>query len=163
MHLSVLHWMITTTTTTMTTTAKTTTKMTVLMSYPHWLGLAIWLASLAFDWTHPLPSSHILDQPFFLFQVISFSITLHIRELMSPCMTWPHHHRQVWIFISYYNIFTATLTLSWRTLVDTQSTSLIPHIILIIQHSTPCNHASSATVSSQVPKQHNKTGLTQKW
>ena len=39
-------------------------------------------------------------------------------------------------------------TLSRRTSVDTLSTSLTPHIILIIRDSTLCNLASSATVNS---------------
>ena len=45
--------------------------------------------------------------------------------------------------------------------VDTISTSLTSHIILIIRRSTPRNLASSATLSSHVSQQYNKTGLTQ--
>ena len=51
------------------------------------------------------------------------SITWHIWELMYPCMTWPHHHRQLWIISS---IFTTKHTLSRRTSVNTLS-SVSPH------------------------------------
>ena len=92
-------------------------------------------------------SSHdFLGRPFFLFPVISSFMTSCIWELMSRRMTWPYHHRQLWIIIS--SIFTTTPTLSRRTSVDTLSTTL--HIILIIQSSTPRNLASSAIVSSHV-------------
>ena len=92
-------------------------------------------------------SNDFLGQPSFLFPLISTSITSCIWELMSPCMTCPYHCR--WLQIITSLIFTITPTLSWRTSVDTLSTSLTPHI-LIIRHSTPCNLTSSATVSSHV-------------
>ena len=101
-----------------------------------------------------------LGRPFFLFPMISSSITSYIWELMFPRMTWPYHRRRFWIIIS--SIFT-TPTLSWRTSVDTLSTSLIQHIILIMRRCTPRNLTSSATVSYHVPHQDNKTGLTEHW
>ena len=101
-----------------------------------------------------------LGRPFFFFPIISTSITSRIWEFVSPRMTWPYHRRRLWIIIS--SIFTTTPTLSRRTSVDTLSTSLTPHIILIIRGSTPRNHTSPATVSSHV-SQYNKTGLTQHW
>ena len=105
-------------------------------------------------------SSHdFLGWSFFLFPGISTFIISRVWELMSPCMTWSYHRRRLWIISS---IFTTTPTLSWRTSVDTLSTSLTPHIV-IIQCTTPCNLASSATVSPYVSQQYNKTGLTQQW
>ena len=56
-----------------------------------------------------------------------------------------------------------THSITWRTSVDTLSTSVNTHIILIIQHSTPCNLALTATVSPHVSQQCNKTGQTQHW
>ena len=58
-------------------------------------------------------------------------------------------------------IFTTTATLSRRTSVDTLSTSLTPHNILILRRSIPRSLASSATLSSHVPQQCSKTDLTQ--
>ena len=79
---------------------------------------------------HPLFLSHIvpnaffthsshdfLGQPFFLFPVISSSITSRIWELMSQRMTWPYHLRWLWIIIP--SLFTTTPTLFRRTSVDT--------------------------------------------
>ena len=98
-------------------------------------------------------SSHdFLGWPFFLFPVISSSITSHIWEFMSRRLTWPNRRRRLKILIS--SIF-ATPTLSRRTSVDTLSTSLSPHIILVIRCSTLRNLPSSATVSS--PMFHNST------
>ena len=95
------------------------------------------------------PSSHnFLGQPFFLFPVISISITSHIWELMSPCMTWSYHQWRLWI-ITFW-IFT-TPTLSQRTSFNTLSMSLTIRNILIIQLSTPHNFASSTTVISIFP------------
>ena len=69
--------------------------------------------------------------------------------------------RQLWIIIS--SIFTTTPTLSQRTSVDTLSTTLILHIILIIQCSAPSKLALYATVSSHVLQQYSKAGLAQHW
>ena len=66
------------------------------------------------------------------------SVTLCIWELMSPRMTLSYHRR--WLSVIISSIFTAMPTLSRRTSVDTLSTSLTPHI-LIIQCYTP--HATS--------------------
>ena len=86
---------------------------------------------------------NFLGQLFFLFPVISSFIISCIWELMSWQMTQPYKHTRLWIICW---ICTATPTLSWRTLVNTLSTSLTPSIILIMQHHTPCNFTSSATV-----------------
>ena len=88
-------------------------------------------------------SQDSLGWPFFRFPVISSSITSRIWELMSWQMTWPHHYRWLWIITS--SIFTTIPTLSHRTSVNTLSTSLTPHI-LIIQCCNPCNLASFSTV-----------------
>ena len=83
-------------------------------------------------------SSHdFFGQHFFLFQVISTYITSHIWELMSQHMTLPYHCKRLWIIRS--SIFTATPILSQRSSVNTLSTSITPHIILIIWNSNPCN------------------------
>ena len=87
--------------------------------------------------------NNFLGRPFFLFPIISSSITSSICKLMSWGMTRPYHHRQVWIIIS----LITTPTLSWRTSVNTLLTSLTPHLILIIWCSIPVYLASSATVS----------------
>ena len=108
-----------------------------------------------------LSSHDFLGPPFFLFPVISSFITSYIWELMSQWMTWPYHHRQLWIIISL--IFATIPTLSWRTSVDIVSTSLTPDIILIIQCSMPRKLALSATLSFYVSQQCNRTGLTQPW
>ena len=50
-----------------------------------------------------------------------------------------------------------------RISLDTLSTSLTRHIILIMRRSTPRNLTSSAAVSFHVSQQYNKTGLTQHW
>ena len=73
-----------------------------------------------------LHSSHnFLDWPLFLFPVISSSIISRNWEL-SSCKTWPYHHRRLWIIIS--TIFTTIPTLSWRTSIDTLSTTLSHHV-----------------------------------
>ena len=100
--------------------------------YPSWPGLAIFalIHSRHFSWLYTssllktchsrsffMHSSHdFLGWPFFLFTVISSSITSRIWELMSWWMTWPYHWRWLWIISS---IFTTTYNLSWRTSVDT--------------------------------------------
>ena len=139
-----------------------------LCHYPGWPGLAIFvlICSRHFSrsYTSSLlkpyhftsfftPSSHdFFGEPFFFFPIISRSITSRIWELMSWWMTWPYHRRWLWIIIS--SIFTTTPILLQGTLVYTLSTSLTPHIILIIWYSTQRNLTSSATVSSMF---HNST------
>ena len=59
------------------------------------------------------------------------------------------------------SIFTTTPTLSKRTSVHILSTKITAHIILMIQCSTPRYLVPSATVSSNISQQCNKTGLTQ--
>ena len=99
-------------------------------------------------------SSHLVPDIYFrTLPTISYSITSSIWELVSQQMAWPCHHIQLWIIISL--IFTATPILSWRTTVDTLSTSLSLHN-LIIQGSTPCNFASSTTLHSQISQQYSK-------
>ena len=73
---------------------------------------------------------NFIGQYFFLFPVISSSITLCIWELMFGQMTWPCHGRQFWIIIS--SIYSTTPNLSWRISVNTLSNSLTSPIILII-------------------------------
>ena len=59
------------------------------------------------------PSCHdFLARPFFLFPVISTSITSRIWELMSPCMIWPYHRRQLWIILNLYNTQPITKNIS---------------------------------------------------
>ena len=154
-----------------TTNIKTTT-MSVLMSLFWLAGVGNFCLLLLFlSVIHILSSSQIIPNtslctllmislvnPFSFFPVSSTSITSHICEMMSPNTTWPCHHRQLWIIIS--SIFTTTLTLSQRTSIDTLSTSLTPHIILIIWHSTQCNLISPTTVRSHISQQYNKAGLT---
>lgn len=52
--------------------------------------------------------SSFLCRLFFLFPVISTSMTPHIWDLISPCMTRPKHHR--WLGIIMSSIFTTTPT-----------------------------------------------------
>ena len=86
----------------------------------------------------------------------------HTLTYLGMDVSMHDHPRRFWTITS--SIFTATPILSWRTLVDTHSTSLTPHIILITWGSTPCNLASSATVgSSHVSRQYHKNGLTEHW
>ena len=57
------------------------------------------------------------------------------------------------------SIFTRTPLLSRRTSVDTLSTSLTPHIILIIQRSTPSNLVNKKTIVVDSTKKRGKTFL----
>ena len=117
------------------------------------------LSSQVISWQIPLFA--IFPQfPWSTFSLSSY-FKLHnlsgIWDLMSQQMTWPYHCRQFWIII--HLIFITTHTLSQRTTVDTLSTNLTPHI-LIIQISTPHNLALLAIVSSYISQQYIKTGLT---
>ena len=146
------------------------------MHYSGWPGLAvfalIWSRYISRSYASSLLKSYrsrsffthssydFLGQTFFLFPVISSSITLRIWELMSRQIIMTDYRRRLCIIIS--TIFTTT-KLPQRTSVDTLLTSLTPNIIMIIRRSTQRNLASSATVISHVSKHYNKTGLTQHW
>ena len=86
-----------------------------------------------------------------LFPFILTSITSYIWELMSLRITLSYHHRWLWIII--LSIYTTTSTQSLRTSVNTLSTSLTPHIILLILCSTLLNLTSSGTLSCHVSQQ----------
>ena len=115
---------------------------------------------------HPLFSSYIapnffmhsshdfLGRPFSLPFPSYFNF--HTLTYLGMDVSMHDQPRRFWTIIS--SIFTATPILSWRTSVDTHSTSLTPHIILITWGSTPCNLASSATVGSS-----HVSRLPQKW
>ena len=146
------------------------------MHYSGWPGLAIfaliWSRYISRSYASSLLKSYrsrsffthssydFLGQTFFLFPVISSSITLRIWELMSRQIIMTDDRRRLCIIIS--TIFT-TPELPQRTSVDTLLTSLTPNIIMIIRRSTQRKLASSATVISHVSKHYNKTGLTQHW
>ena len=92
-------------------------------------------------------SQDFLGWPFFLFPVISTSITSHTWELISACMTWPYHTADGFKLLYSQSIFTTTPYYKEHQSIPYQSVSP-SDIILIIWRSTPCNLVSSATVSS---------------
>ena len=151
----------------------TTTTTSILMPLSRLVGVG----NFCFDMLSPFHSIvHILSSQAILFQI--FLYALFPRFPWSTLLSFP------WYFMLHdltylgadistndmtiapqmsltYGIFNHQTTLSQRTSVDTLSTSLTPHIILIIRYSTPRILISSASVSSHVSQQYNKTGLTQ--
>ena len=119
---------------------------------------------------HPLFSSHIVSKPSLrilptisLVDPPSYSQLFQLPSLHvfgNWCIHACHDHTTTDGF-ELSSIFTTTPTLSRRTSVDTLSSSLTSHIILIMRNCIPRNLASFAILSSCVLQQFNKTVLIQ--
>ena len=100
---------------------------------------------------------NVLDWPFFLFPVISSSITSHIWEL---CLNRWHDHATTDSFALSHLQSSQQHPPYLKKHQSTTINQSHPHIILIIQCFTSYYLASYATVSSHVSQQYNKPGLT---
>ena len=144
----------------------------------HLFYYIFWLAGVR-NFCSNSPSPFLSIVHILSFQAISFQILLYALLSRFPCSTllpFPsyfnfHNLTYLGIDVSMHDydhttadsfelssIFT-TPSLSRRTSVNTLSTSLTSHIILIIRH-TLLNLLSSATVSFHVSQHYKKTGLT---
>ena len=112
----------------------------ILSSQTISLQILLYVLFQRFPWLTLLPFLSYFN--FHSFMSLGIDVSTHD-------MTVPR--RRLWIIMS--SIFTTTPTLSRSTSFDTLSTSLTPHIILIIRRCSPRNLASCAAVNSHVSQQ----------